>query len=338
MKKVFLLFLGFIITNPVNAQSKAEIFAKENTEKLSEILEFTEAEYTQVYDILVEKETEFNVLRKKYKNYKDTLNTEIQRLNPIYNRRLKDILGQDKMIKYHDYFKAKYNAYLKSKKSKSKDKKVRLTVTSFYVSPDGEDSNPGTFNKPFKTISKASKEMQTGDTCYIREGIYHETIELYETHGKFTSPITFKAYKDENVVLDGTELIKTTWKKYDGNIYKAKIKKDIWQLFVDKKSMTSARWPNGNWYDGSVWDKTKSMAWPEKEKSSYGHHFNKELALINEDLTGAIILVNSGSFKTFKSNVIEHSPNTDNFKYDTKRKGIKAVSYTHLTLPTTLVV
>ena len=106
MTKVFLAFLGLIITSPINAQSKAEIFAKENTEKLSEILEFTRAEYTQVYDILVEKETEFNVLRKKYKNYKDTLNTKIQRLNPIYNRRLKDILGQDKMIKYHDYFKA----------------------------------------------------------------------------------------------------------------------------------------------------------------------------------------------------------------------------------------
>ena len=39
------------------------------------------------------------------------------------------------------------------------------------------------------------------------------------------SPITFKAYKNENVVLDGTELIKTTWRKYDGNIYKAKIKR-----------------------------------------------------------------------------------------------------------------
>ena len=116
MKKLFLLLFGFIITGPINAQTKAEIFAKENTEKLSEILEFTEAEYTQVYDILVEKETEFNVLRKKYKNDKDTLNTEIQRLNPIYNRRLKVILGQDGMIKYHDYFKAKYKAYLKSKK------------------------------------------------------------------------------------------------------------------------------------------------------------------------------------------------------------------------------
>ena len=235
---------------------------------------------------------------------------------------VRDVIGQEKMIKYHDYFKAKYNAYLKSKKSKSKDKKVRLTVALFTFRTE-KILTQELLTSLLKQFQKASKEMQAGDTCYIREGIYHETITLYETHGKYTSPITFKPYKNEKVVLDGTELIKTTWRKYDGNIYKAKIKKDIWQLFVDKKSMTSARWPNGNWYDGSVWDKTKSMAWPEKEKSSYGHHFNKELALIKEDLTGAIILVNSGSFKTFKSHVIEHSPNTDNFKYDTNRKGIK---------------
>ena len=73
MKKLFLLFVGIIITSPINAQSKAEIFAKENTEKLSDILGLTEAEYIQVYDILVEKETEFNVLRKKYKDDKDIL-------------------------------------------------------------------------------------------------------------------------------------------------------------------------------------------------------------------------------------------------------------------------
>ena len=251
MKKVFLLFLGLIITSPINAQSKAEIFAKENTEKLSEILEFTETEYIQVYGILVEKENEFNILRKKYKGDKDTIKAEIQKLHPIYNRRLKDILGKERMNKYHNYFKAKYNGYLK-KINKSKDKKLRLAATSFFVSTKGDDSNPGTINKPFKTILKASKEMQAGDICYIREGIYHEIITLYETHGKNTTPIIFKAYNNENVVLDGTELIKTTWTKHKGNIYKAKIKKDIWQLFVDKKSMTSARWPNGNWYDGSV--------------------------------------------------------------------------------------
>ena len=116
MKKVYLLLLGFIITCFVNAQSKAENFAKENTEKLSEILQFTETENTQVYNILVEKETEFNVIRKKYKGDKDAIRAEIEKLNPIYNRRLKDILGKERMKKYHDYFKAKYKAYLESKK------------------------------------------------------------------------------------------------------------------------------------------------------------------------------------------------------------------------------
>tara|TARA_B100000886_G_scaffold161257_1_gene109940 strand:- start:413 stop:763 length:351 start_codon:yes stop_codon:yes gene_type:complete len=116
MKKVYLLLLGFILTCSVNAQSKAEVFAKENTEKLSQILEFTETENVQVYNILVEKETEFNVIRKKFKGDKDAIRTEIEKLNPIYNRRLKDILGKERMKKYHDYFKAKYKAWLESKK------------------------------------------------------------------------------------------------------------------------------------------------------------------------------------------------------------------------------
>ena len=71
MNKIYTLLIIFFVASTLNAQSKAEIFAKENTEKLSETLEFTEAEYTQVYDILVEKETEFNVLRKKYKDDKN---------------------------------------------------------------------------------------------------------------------------------------------------------------------------------------------------------------------------------------------------------------------------
>ena len=55
-------------------------------------------------------------------------------------------------------------------------------------------------------------------------------------------------YMNENVVLDGTELIKQFGESTISNIYKAKIKKDIWQIIVTK-SMTSARWPNGNMMD-----------------------------------------------------------------------------------------
>ena len=100
MKKLFLLLFVFIITGSINAQTKAEIFAKENTEKLSEILGLTETENVQVYYILVEKENEFNLLRNKYKGDKDTLRLEIEKLNPIYNKMVKDVIGQEKMIKY----------------------------------------------------------------------------------------------------------------------------------------------------------------------------------------------------------------------------------------------
>ena len=200
---------------------------------------------------------------------------------------------------------------------------LQASAKEYYVSPKGKDANKGTLEKPFKTISKAASKMRAGDVCFIREGVYHEVVKLKETNGTSSKPYVFKAYNNEQVVLDGSINLEVSWKKYEGAIYKAKLKTPVWQLFVDGMSMTSARWPNGNWNDGSVWDKTKSMAWPEKKKGAYGHHFNKELAAINADLTGAIIIVNSGSFKTFKSNITEHTPGSDNFKYDTKRKEIK---------------
>ena len=121
MKKVYLLFFGFILTYSINAQSKAENFAKENTEKLIEVLQLTKTENVQVYDILLERENKFTVLRKKYKDDKNTRKAEIEKLGPIYNRRLRDILGGEKMNKFHDYFKSKYNDYLKSKRNKSKN-------------------------------------------------------------------------------------------------------------------------------------------------------------------------------------------------------------------------
>lgn len=200
---------------------------------------------------------------------------------------------------------------------------LQIQAKDYYVATNGKDSNKGTLESPFKSIQKAIDIMKAGDVCNIRGGIYHEIIKVNDVHGTSKKPLIIKAYNKEKVILDGSEKIKASWSKHKGNIYKTKLKKDVWQLFVDEKSMTSARWPNGNWHDGSVWDKSKSMAWPEKGKGAYGHHFNKELELINENLTGAIIIVNSGSFKTFKSKITEHTKGSDNFKYDTDRKEIK---------------
>lgn len=47
----------------------------------------------------------------------------------------------------------------------------------FYVSPDGNDSNPGTYEQPWATWGKAfnSTAVQPGDTVYFRGGVYPMT-------------------------------------------------------------------------------------------------------------------------------------------------------------------
>jgi hypothetical protein len=78
--------------------------------------------------------------------------------------------------------------------------------TIYYVSTSGNDSNPGTYEQPWRTISKAARTLKPGDTVYIREGIYSESVH-FETSGTSSSPINILAYPDENPVIDGNNTI-----------------------------------------------------------------------------------------------------------------------------------
>ncbi|MCK5175252.1 MAG: right-handed parallel beta-helix repeat-containing protein [Planctomycetes bacterium] len=189
---------------------------------------------------------------------------------------------------------------------------------TYYVSASGDDSNVGSIDQPFRTIAKAATVIRAGDTCLIRGGTYHEAVVIENIRGSRDKPITFKAYGDEEVTLDGSEAIAPKWTRHKGQIYKARLNKDIWQLFVNGKSASSARWPNANWDDGSMWEKATSMAWPQAENSLFGHHYNATLTELDFSMeNGGIIVVNSGSFKTYKAFVTEHKAGSDNLVYDT---------------------
>ena len=75
----------------------------------------------------------------------------------------------------------------------------------FYVSLTGNDSNPGTFTQPFRTIQKGVNKLTAGNTLYIRGGTYAEKIDV-RVSGSSSLPITISAYPGEKVVLDGTSL------------------------------------------------------------------------------------------------------------------------------------
>jgi hypothetical protein len=74
-----------------------------------------------------------------------------------------------------------------------------------YVSPSGKDSNPGTIDKPWRTLAWALHKIYFGQVLFVRGGTYHEHINRLRLHpGTASSPITVLAYPGENPVLEGS--------------------------------------------------------------------------------------------------------------------------------------
>ena len=81
---------------------------------------------------------------------------------------------------------------------------------TYYVAPDGNDEQPGTFAQPWATMYKAAATLQAGDTVYVRGGRYKlrsdwQQIVAVQNSGAAGRPITFAGYPGETAVLDGDD-------------------------------------------------------------------------------------------------------------------------------------
>ncbi len=131
----------------------------------------------------------------------------------------------------------------------------------YYVSQDGSDNNPGTFEQPFKTIQKAADIMVAGETCHIMAGTYRETVTP-SNNGQSGNSIIFRNYNDDRVVIVGSDTV-TGWEPYQNNIYKAHFPDSVTQLFVDKKRAYPARYPDlltGDIYSTADWNPVNASA------------------------------------------------------------------------------
>lgn len=76
----------------------------------------------------------------------------------------------------------------------------------YYVAthPDGDEANPGTFDRPFESLRKAAQVAGAGDTVFVRGGLYsvRRRIEI-RGHGEPGRWLTFSAYPGETPVFDG---------------------------------------------------------------------------------------------------------------------------------------
>ena len=111
----------------------------------------------------------------------------------------------------------------------------------YHISPRGKDSNPGTAQKPFKTISKATEIAQPGAVITVHEGVYREHVNPLRGGTSDTRRIVYQAAVGETVVIKGSEVVKD-WERLKGNVWKVIIPNSLFGNYNPYKVEVGGDW------------------------------------------------------------------------------------------------
>ncbi len=139
-----------------------------------------------------------------------------------------------------------------------------VTAAEFFVSPTGDDENPGTKANPFATIQAGVNRLQAGDALVIREGVYREAVTFPES-GTQGSPITVKAFAGERVVVTGCDPV-AEWSRQSNGVWKAPMPWTLGpgrnQVFLGDQVLIEARHPNTPAPELEMYVSGLSPLWP----------------------------------------------------------------------------
>jgi hypothetical protein len=135
---------------------------------------------------------------------------------------------------------------------------------AIYISPTGNDNNPGTLAAPFKTLTRArdfvrtiNQNMTDEITVFLRGGEYApaDTLTLDQRDsGTNGFNVTWSAYAGEKPVITGAVPI-TGWTAGPNGVFSAPTGGlDFLQLYVNGKRATLARTPDAGNYHMMSWN------------------------------------------------------------------------------------
>lgn len=123
----------------------------------------------------------------------------------------------------------------------------------YYVSQDGNDNWTGKSafpllegdDGPFRTLNRAAREMNEGDSCYVLSGVYRETFSP-GISGSSRNPIVFKALPGHKAIISCSDPMEGPWEEVSKGIFKAQLRslKQLVLVLKENKLMIPARWPN----------------------------------------------------------------------------------------------
>lgn len=190
---------------------------------------------------------------------------------------------------------------------------VAAAGADVYVAPTGDDAGPGTRERPFATIRRATEALEPGDTCWLAGGVYRETVRPARSGG-VGRPIRFAAMPGERVIVSGSDPLPGDWQPYEGRIYRLATDRKFIQLFVDGRMMPEARWPNAPL--GDLMACPRATAGPGTDKAVLA-----DPSLPPGDWNGAVVLLWPGDRWTSATRrVTEYRPGVSlRFDADFKR-------------------
>lgn len=84
-----------------------------------------------------------------------------------------------------------------------------LFAEDYYVAPNGDDNDPGTFEAPFATVQRAhdNDKLEPGDTIYLRGGTYYPTTQtVFRKVANDKSYFILRSYPGETPVINGRDV------------------------------------------------------------------------------------------------------------------------------------
>ena len=217
---------------------------------------------------------------------------------------------------------------------------TRTAGTAIYVDGIyGDDSYAGTSTCPMKTLSGAVDDAVSNDEIVMQSGLYHDNVSIDGIDN-----LIIRAATGATVIFDGTRSITEdlggVWGSADSDgIQEVTLSQDGWQLFLAHEEQVPARWPNAQFSDDTVFNRSYmaegtltnsnnayTIGWLTDAGPETGVHtgLNETINATGLDPVGAIAVMNLGSFRSNSREITGWNASNGTFSYDGTGVGWKS--------------
>lgn len=208
---------------------------------------------------------------------------------------------------------------------------------AYYVSPDGNDGNPGSESKPFKTLEKARSvvrstngHMKSDIMLYLRGGRYQLCKTLVfdqDDSGTNGFSVIYGSFPGERAVISGGEIV-AGWERLSKDIYKASVHPSTLrrrcgsteasssvplsfrQVYVNGHRAIRARTPNrGEYYRLKSWDILNKLLEVNRTEINHWGRLNEvEMIILGKGVNQANLRISSFSTAGPSAFVVPREP------------------------------